>query len=54
MKLKKLVMQLQQAHINIFMFSDATTTSTYKHIYVDVNGTDTENAVVTLYAVTTD
>ena len=34
--------------------SDATTTSTYKHIYVDVNGTDTENAVVTLYAVTTD
>lgn len=32
----------------------ATTTSTYKHIYVDVNGTDTKDAVVTLYAVTTD
>ena len=32
----------------------ATTTSTYKHIYVEVNGTDTKDAVVTLYAVTTD
>lgn len=30
----------------------ATTTSTYKHIYVDVNGTDTKDAVVTLYATT--
>lgn len=34
--------------------SNPTTTSTYKHIYVEVNGTDTTNAVVTLYAVTTD
>ena len=32
--------------------SDATTTSTYKHIYVEVNGTDTKDAVVTLYATT--
>lgn len=30
----------------------ATTTSTYKHIYVEVNGTDTKDAVVTLYATT--
>lgn len=30
----------------------ATTTSTYKHIYVDVNGSDTADAVVTLYATT--
>ncbi len=39
---------------NEVKISNPTTTSTYKHIYVDVNGTDTENAVVTLYAVTTD
>ena len=30
----------------------ATTTSTYKHIYVDVNGSDTADAVVTLYDTT--
>ena len=30
----------------------ATTISTYKHIYVDVNGSDTKDAVVTLYATT--